>query len=255
MKIVIIEDEKSASNNLIYLLNQIDSDIKVVKVLDSVASAVRYLQRHNDYELILTDIHLGDGKSFEIFEQIEIIAPIIFTTAYDQYALQAFKVNSIDYLLKPIQQEELRNAIIKYQKNKFEIGILRKQANEFLKDWKNKRNKHYTSVLLVKRKETLIPIEAKEFACFFIQEGIVRGILFSEETFVMDQKMEDLENILDPKMFYRVNRQYILNRKVIKKMDHYFGGRIVITTQLKTEDPIIVSKAKVREFKDWLIHF
>jgi len=173
MKVVIIEDEIAASENFIYLLHQINPEIEVIKTLDSVRSAIHYFQNNNEVDLIFMDVHLGDGIAFEIFEEVTISTPIIFTTAYDQYAIKAFKVNSVDYLLKPINKEELRNAIAKFEENSATIQDIKK-IQKILAEIKQ-QNKTYKTTFLVHQRESLIPLKTEKIAFFNIDSGIVKG--------------------------------------------------------------------------------
>ena len=250
MRVVIIEDEISACENFIYLLSQIKTSIEVVQILDGVKSSVEYFQNKNEIDLIFMDVHLGDGIAFEIFEEVEIATPIIFTTAYDQYAIKAFKVNSIDYLLKPINQQELENAIVKFEQNNTQIETNLTQIHQILTEIQ--QAKKYKKTFLVHKKESLIPIETNVFAYFYIDLGLVKGITHNNESFILDKKMEDLEMELDPTLFYRVNRQYITQRKAVQKVNYSFNGKLTVIISPKPNESVVISKAKSKHFKEWL---
>ena len=251
MKVVIVEDEIAASENLIYLLNSIDSTIEILSVIDSVDTAVNYFSIKNDVELIFMDIHLADGISFDIFKKVTINIPVIFTTAYDQYAMQAFKVNSIDYLLKPINEEELGEAIAKFKK----IGRVEKPINDQMEgvlQLLQAKTRTYKKTYLVQRRDELIPIKIDDLAYFHIETGIVKGVTFENQTFIIDKKLEDIENEIDPTIFYRANRQFVVNRNAISNIKYYFNGKLIVNTNPRFEERIIISKAKATEFKNWV---
>lgn len=250
MKVIIVEDEYAAVENLKYLLNKIDSDINVVKVLDSVKLAVEYLKVEPAIDLIFMDIHLADGLSFEIFDEIKVTIPVIFTTAYDEYAIKAFKVNSIDYLLKPNDEEELHNAIDKFKKYRSQnqnVGNLK----DILRDF-NVENVAYRKSFLVQQRDTLIPLNVNQVAYFTIDSGIVKAVNIENKSFVLDRTMDELESELNPEDFFRANRQFIVHRKSIVNIQLYFNGKLILNIKPKTPERIIISKAKASIFKAWL---
>jgi Response regulator of the LytR/AlgR family len=251
MKAIIIEDENSAVENLKYLLNTIVPEVHISKVIDTVSDAIEFLNKEDDFDLIFMDIHLADGNSFEIFKKVNPTAPIIFTTAYDQYAIQAFKFNSIDYLLKPIQEEELKNAIHKFKSKKLPSDFSDSQIQNLLELLQTKQQKFRESYL-VQKGDLLIPVAARDFAFFFIQNGVVRGTTNENLTYHLDGKLEDLENELDPKHFFRTNRQFLIQRSAIKNLNIYFNGRLIINSLPEAKEQIIVSKANAPKLKAWL---
>ncbi|KAA1244451.1 LytTR family DNA-binding domain-containing protein [Aquimarina sp. RZ0] len=250
IKAILVEDEIAAGKNLIDLLYLENTEIEIVEILDSVKSAIRYFRKNRDFDLVFMDVHLGDGICFEIFEKIELNTPIIFTTAYDQYAIETFKVNSLYYLLKPIRKKELIHAITKFKKNTYN-GV-QKEFDLLLENLKAKRKK-YHSTLLIPNRGDIIPVKVKNFAFFYIKTGIVRGITFSQESFTFDKKIQELEKELDPESFYRVNRQFIINRDAVDKINYPFYGKIKVTVTPEIDDSIIISKAKAKDFKNWLM--
>lgn len=251
MKVIIVEDEIAASDQLIFLLNTIDSNIEVVKVLDSVKTAIKYFSNISDASLIFMDIHLADGISFEIFEQVKIETPIIFTTAYDQYAIRAFKVNSIDYLLKPIDEEELSEAIQKFKNRSNEDSSLNNQIHGMLQVLQAK-TKPYKSTYLVHHKDELLPIKIENIAYFYIDTGVVKAITSENKAYIIDKKLEDIEDELNPEVFNRVNRQFIINRNAIENIKHYFNGKLIVNISPIAKERIVVSKAKATGFKKWV---
>jgi len=251
MKVVIVEDEIAASENLAYLINTIDSNIEILTVLDSVKAAVDYFSEPNEAQLVFMDIHLADGISFEIFEQVKLTTPVIFTTAYDQYAIKAFKVNSIDYLLKPINEEELKEAINKFKKNAGESTPINNQLEGMLQLLQSK-SKSFKTTYLVHQRDELLPVKVNDIAYFYIETGIVKGVTFSNKSYVLDKKLEDIENELNPDHFHRVNRQFIINREAITNIKFYFNGKLIINVNPPFSERIVASKAKASEVKQWM---
>jgi len=251
MKVVIVEDEIAASENLTYILNSIDDTIQVLKILDSVKSAITYFSKPSEAELVFMDIHLADGISFEIFEKVTINTPVIFTTAYDQYAIQAFKVNSIDYLLKPIDEEELSHAIEKFKKTTKDIKPLNNQMEGMLA-FLQANNKTYKTSYLVQKRDELIPVKTQDIAYFYIETGIVKAITFSNEAYILNKKLEEVEEEINPENFHRVNRQFILNRNSVTTINFYFNSKLIINVTPPFKERIIASKAKASDVKNWL---
>lgn len=251
MNVLIIEDEIAASENLTYQLHKIDSAITVVSVLDSVKAAVAYFKQPHAVDLVLLDIHLADGISFEIFDQVEISVPIIFTTAYNQYTLKAFKLNSIDYLLKPIDANELYNSLQQFKEQKTSPNQENEQISGLLQLIKSQQ-KTYKTTFLIHQKDELVPVQTAEFAYFYIDTGVVKGTTHAQQTFVIDKKLEELENELNPELFCRVNRQFIVSKKAIAKIKYYFGSKLIVSLLPAYPDRIVISKAKATEFKKWI---
>jgi DNA-binding LytR/AlgR family response regulator len=217
MNVLLIEDEEPASTRLTKLLNTVDPTLEVLTVLVSVKSAVEWLRANPQPDLIIMDIQLSDGVSFDIFNEVEIKCPVIFTTAYDQYALQAFKVNSVDYLLKPVKAEELKNALDKYQKLFKEkkspeidyatlLSALSKGKDEFQKR------------IVIRYGEIIKTVEIADIAYFYTESKINFLFTFKNQRFSVDHNLDELEHILNPKEFFRINRQFIINIKAIDKM-------------------------------------
>ena len=251
MKIVIVEDELAASENLSYMLKRINPDIEVLAVLDSVRKSVEYFSTTTKAELVFMDIHLADGLSFEIFDQVQITIPVIFTTAYDQYALKAFKVNSIDYLLKPIDEDELAKSLTQFEVQS-QIESSPNVQMEGLLNLIKTKNKTYKTTYLVNLRDQLIPIKIENIAYLYIDTGIVKGITKENKAYTLDKKIEDLENELDPAYFYRVNRQFIVHKEAIANIKYYFNGKLILNVSPIFNEQIVVSKAKSTAFKRWV---
>ena len=250
MKVAIIEDEKPAAENLKYLLSEINQSISIEVVLDSVEEAAAFFSQEHDVELAFFDIHLADGISFEIFDKAQIEVPIIFTTAYDEYAIKAFKVNSVDYLLKPIDEDELKESIEKFKTVKRQFQNPENFIN-LIHDLQ-KDSKQYRSSFLVQQRDLLIPLSVAQVAYFTIDAGIVKAVGFEKKAYVVDEKLEDIEAVLNPNDFIRANRQFIVQRKAIKKLSIYFNGKLILNVTPVPTDKIVVSKVKAPQIKQWL---
>jgi two-component system LytT family response regulator len=256
MNIVIVEDEIPAAEKLERYLFRYDSDIQVLAKLQSVSDSVAWFKENlNQVDLIFMDIQLIDGQSFAIFEQIEITKPIIFTTAYDEYALKAFEVNSIAYLLKPITFPDLSSAIDR-------LNLLQSSSNDTkiedpiaigIKDLLAgiTNQQKYKSRFMIKIGEHIRSVTVDKIL-FFYAEGRNAYITTDQgRRLIIDYKLEDLENILDPKLFFRVNRTFIININAINDVLVYSNSRLKIITEIKAEKEIIVSREKVGAFKQW----
>lgn len=258
MKIVIIEDEKAAVRNLTSLLNEIKPNGEIVTILDSISSTIEWFSSHPMPELVFMDIHLADGSAFEIFNHINITCPIIFTTAYDEYALRAFKVNSIDYLLKPIGKEDIEHAFDKLQglqdtadKHQFPFP---QQENELLKLIHSlQKQENYKSHFLIPTKgDKLLPVSVDMIQLFYIKDCQVKVVLTDETEYYFSQTLDELTECLNPSLFFRANRQYLISREAIKDIDLWFNSRLSINLYYSgIKEKILVSKARVAEFKEW----
>lgn len=250
MRVVILEDEKSAAENLKHLLSEVDPSIQVDRILDTVSGAVDYFSKNRDIELAFFDIHLADGNSFEIFSHVKVNVPLIFTTAYDEYALRAFKVNSIDYLLKPIDEDELKEAV-----EKFKASSQHHRITEEFKQLIGKlhlKSKKYKTTFLVHQRDKLIPIGVEDIAYITIEAGIVKAVTFDSQSYILDGKLEDIQANLDPEHFFRANRQFIIQRRAIVSMTFYFNGKLILNIEPKPAERIIVSKIKAPLLKSWI---
>ncbi len=249
MRAIIVEDETLAAQNLKGILNEIES-IDIIATLESVDETVAWFTLNNSPDILFLDIHLADGSAFEIFDRIKVDCPVIFTTAYDEYALKAFKVNSIDYLLKPIDINSVRKALEKYHNLTARSGNRDSDMQNLLTYFK--KNIVYKNNFLVPVKgDKLVPLNSDDIAYIFIDYGSVKSISFENKTFNMDNTLDELENILNPETFFRANRQFIISRKAIKDIDLWFNNRLSVNLKVSVPEKIIVSKARVPEFKNW----
>jgi DNA-binding LytR/AlgR family response regulator len=251
MNILVVEDEKPASDRLVKMLLDRPEEINIVAVLDTVASAVEFLQTATQPDLIFLDIQLGDGKSFEIFEHVEVTSHIVFTTAFDQYAIQAFKYNSIDYLLKPLKKDELDFAFAKY-KNQTSTPSPAVDFSDLLKHFKTTAEKEYKSRFLVKKGSRLLSVETDKVALIYTKDRIHYLKTFEGEDFFVDGNLDELELQLDPAHFFRANRQFILNYRSVGSVFAWFDGKLKLETQPKAFEDIVVSRLRANAFKKWL---
>lgn len=249
MKTLIIEDETAAVVNLRAILSEVEPSIEVIDVLESVADSVDYLRSKPTPELIFMDIHLADGDSFKIFRHVEVNCPIIFTTAYDQYALEAFKVNSIDYLLKPIAKDDLRRALEKLRRLS---APEREAVIERTRVVATEPQQTQQNVFLVQVRDRIRPLRTEEVAFFYTCEEHVTAHTFAGEVLAIDRTLEALSSVLDERDFYRANRQFIIARKALKDISVWFGSRLALNLSIEPPERIIISKARVPKFKKWL---
>jgi len=256
MKILIVEDESATARRLQKLLLEIDADIQVLAILESIAQTVNWLGSNAEPDLIFMDINLSDGLSFGIFDEIELNCPVIFTTAYDQYAIQAFKVNSIDYLLKPVNKDSLAGSLRKYHKlhtreNEAQIDIPKFDiAKLALALGVSKPT--FLKRVVVRYGEIIKAIEIKDVAYFYSDEKIVFMALKEGKSYPVDFTLDHLEQRLDPDIFFRINRKFLINYYSIEKMISYSKSRIKITLNPPCELESISSTERSGEFKDWL---
>ncbi len=247
MNIIIIEDEPSAVEQLSAFIRQLDASITIVAVLESVTASIQWLTSHEQPDLILSDIQLADGLCFEIYEQIQLFTPLIFTTASDHYAIRAFKHNSVDYLLKPIDKEALAFALDKFKNQQ----LLQIEALQALIKQQTFIPKVYRKSFLIAYRDKWLPIKTEEFAYFFIENGIVWGQLHDGRKYIIDQKLEELEAQLNPTDFIRANRQYIVARTAVTAIESYVHSRAIVTLSPVAPFALIISKERVSFFKKW----
>ena len=250
MKVLIIEDEAPAFRRLQKILEEIDPAIEIIEVIDSVEDSIKWLRNHNSPDLIFMDIQLSDGISFEIFDQIEILSPVIFTTAFDEYMLRAFKVNSIDYLLKPIKQDDLAVSLQKYQSLKSVFSNEGPNLNQLISQIRLDDRK-FKNRFLVKIGDKLISVSVADVAFFQTKNGVVYLITNQQKKYLLDFTLDELSKQLDPENFFRANRQFVINYSAIQTVHKYHKGKLLVETEVPAEEQIIVSAEKATEFKKW----
>ncbi|HQQ99707.1 MAG TPA: LytTR family DNA-binding domain-containing protein [Ferruginibacter sp.] len=250
MQVLIIEDELPAANRLVKMLEGIDSSIQVVNRIDSVEASVKFLQTDPAVDLIFMDIQLADGLSFDILSQVNIQTPVIFTTAFDQYTLKAFKLNSIDYLLKPIDEKELRQAVDKYNR------IYRQPESDYpdklLQLVKEMNLRQYKERLLIKRGQQLSYLKTNSIAYCFADGKLCYAVDFSGNRHMIENNLSVLEEQLQPSRFFRINRHLLVNIESVKKVHTWLGGRLKLEIDPGTSVETIVSRERVNAFKEWL---
>ncbi len=250
MKCLIIEDEIPAARQLQKLLKIHAPDIEILDVIDSVDASVSWLNTFPHPDLIFMDIQLADGLSFDIFKETTIQVPVIFTTAFDQYAIKAFKVNSIDYLLKPIQPEELEASLEKFKNFQKRLAPLRTDILQSVLEALSE--KKYKERFLVKKGQQLFYVSVADTAYFFAEDGLVFLKTNDQKKFNVDFSLDQLQEILDPQYFFRINRGMICSLESIKKINTYFNSRLKLELFPKSEQEVIVSRDRVNGFKAWL---
>jgi two-component system, LytTR family, response regulator LytT len=251
MKVLILEDETLAAEKLENTLLEIDASTTIVARLPSVKSAVQWLQNNPHPDLIVSDIRLLDGLSFEIFKQVKTDKPVIFTTAYDQYAIKAFEVNSIDYLLKPVQKEKLEASLSKLKSLSVQNANTSIDYTEVLKFIQSSRTE-YKSRFMVKLGQKIIAVPADKIAYFYSENKLTFIITKDGKKLPLDQPLEELMELLDPKIFFRINRQFIVTFDAIAEIHPYFKGRIKLTLNPKADDEVVISSERTPEFKKWI---
>ncbi len=253
MQILIIEDEQHNSRLLSGMINIVRPKWEITGIFESVKSTVAWLREYPPPDLIFMDIQLTDGICFSIFEQVQVESMVIFTTAYDEYAIQAFKVNSIDYLLKPIKGEKLEEAILKFEKihNQLDKGDKNSDYKDLL-DIIRKGEKNYRKRFLVSGISSFFKIEVKDIAYFYTENRVSFAVTFDGKEHILDLTMEKLEEQLNPELFFRANRSIIINSESVHKFENYFGGKLIVKLVHPFTEPVTISRLKATEFKNWL---
>ncbi len=248
MRILIVEDETAAYENLVDILTEIDPEIQIAGNTESIIQTISWLKTNQIPDLILMDIHLSDGSAFSIFNNIELETPIIFTTAYDEYAIEAFKVNSIDYLLKPVKVEEMKRALDKFKK------LTRQDVLKYLSQLTQLTPfPRYKDKLLIPFRDKLHPVDLKEISCFYTTEKNTRIYLKNGKSYTYSKTLEQIETTLNPADFIRANKQYIVARNSVRNITIWFDSRLLITLDIDPPERIYVSKNKAAEFKAWVV--
>jgi DNA-binding LytR/AlgR family response regulator len=249
MKILIVEDETAAYEDLVGILARLDRDIEIAGNTESIIQTVNWIQANPNPDLILMDIHLSDGSAFSIFDRIILEVPIIFTTAYDEYAMHAFKVNCIDYLLKPIKMEEMKRAIDKFTK------WTRQDVMRYLSQlYQLTPTPGYNDRILLPFKDKLMPVNMKDISCFYTTSKNTSIFLKNGTSYSYSKTLEQIEATLNPAEFIRANKQFIIARNSVKNITIWFDNRLLITLDIEPPERIYVSKNKAAEFKAWIVN-
>ena len=255
MKVVIIEDEALAAETLCDYIKAIDPGIVIEAVLSSVSESVSYFNSNSTPDLIFSDIHLGDGHSFNIYKETKIAAPIVFCTAFNEYALEAFKNNGIDYILKPFEKKDIQEALDRYKQLKSNFS--KNTSNSLnleavLEAIQSKAAKKKESNLLVNFKDKIIPIKIEDVALFFIDYKTTQVVTFDNKRYSINFTLEELEAMTEENQFYRANRQFLINKAAIKEVSQFFARKLTVEVSIEGKYDIIVSKNKATEFLEWL---
>jgi DNA-binding LytR/AlgR family response regulator len=251
MNVLILEDENLASEKLEKTLLEVEPSATIVARLQTVAAAVAWLENNPHPDLILTDIRLLDGLCFDIFEQVKTVTPVIFTTAYDHFAMRAFEVNSLDYLLKPVVRDKLKISLQKLKnisQKSVSPGIDYREVVKLLKTTPTE----YKSRFMVRFGQKIIALPAEKIAYFFSENKLTFIVSKDGKRYPIDQPLEELIDLLDPKIFFRINRQYIVTFDSIAEIHPYFKGRIKLDLNPKAEEDVVISSERTPEFKKWI---
>ena len=254
LKIIIIEDEKRIAQELKSILCGMDDEIEIVSILSSVSEASEFLSSGTMYDLIFSDIQLTDGLSFDIFKKENIAAPVIFCTAYDKYALEAFKTNSIDYILKPFDKESVAKALEKYYLLKNQFSTFQPNLESLLKNFENQLQKTQTasaSSIIISKGDKIIPVKLQEIALFYYEDECVFALSFDLKKNMVTQSLDELEKTCGS-TFFRANRQYLVNRQTIKDVSRYFNRKLLLNLSINYPDQILVSRLKAHSLLEWL---
>lgn len=250
---LIIEDEQIAAQNLQRLLSEVAPQLEVVGVLQSVEESVEFFSNpENEVDLVFMDIHLADGLAFLIFDRVNINSPVIFTTAYDQYALDAFKVNSIDYLLKPINKDDLTRAINKLQRfERQKESIYDNDKIAALLNTLQSQTRTYKSYFLIPLRDKLVPLQVSDIAYIMVEEKTTLAVTYDGQSHALDKPLEAVLSQLDPAQFFRANRQFIIAHDAVKDISVWPIGKLRITLTVPNSEKVIISRARTSEFKEW----
>ena len=249
MNVVIIEDEKFLAEELSHYIGTVRKEWTVIKIISSVKEGLAYFSANKNYQLVFSDIQLGDGLSFDIFKQSTIHAPVVFCTAYNQYAIEAFKNNAIDYILKPFSRKVVEEAISRYERLKANLSSTQIDYQKIVQSLQPE--KQQLTSLLVNQRDKIIPVKIEDIALFYINNGVVSLLDFKKNRFFVNQTLDELELTVGP-CFYRTDRQHLVNRKAVKDVSQYFARKLLLNLLIDYAEAITVRKEKTAEFLDWL---
>jgi two-component system LytT family response regulator len=254
MKVLIIEDEIPALTRVKKMLLEVEPRTVIVGTADSIESAITLIRKHPQADVILMDIELADGQSFEIFSRIAVTSPVIFTTAYDEFALKAFKVNSIDYLLKPIDKDELQKAIAKLKvlKRVQDVPDYKEQLQQILSNFNVTTQPQYKSRFLIKVGTKMLSVPADQIAYFHAADKLVYLYTMHGQKHIIDYTLDELMRVLHPNHFFQLNRQFVANVKSIHSVHSYFNGKLKVDLTPRFSEEVIISRERAAEFKMWL---
>lgn len=249
MKAIIIEDEKLSAEHLATLLQKADPSFRVTAIFDSVKKSVSEFKKGLNADLLFVDVHLADGLSFDIFSQVPVDTPVIFTTAYDEYAIKAFKINSVDYLLKPIGLSDLKTALDKFRRLN---GTRQAALLENINHAYQQITRQFKTRFMVKTGDTISSVKTEDIAHFISEDGMVMLITGAGKRFAIDYTLDTLETLVSPDTFFRINRKVLIHIGSIQKVSPYFNSRLKLASSLLSEEDGVVSRERVNDFKAWL---
>ena len=256
MQILIIEDERLAAEKLTKTITDLDASYRIAGTADSIESSVNWLGKNPPPDLIFMDIELADGQSFEIFNRVEVKSPVIFTTSYDEYAIQAFKVNSVDYLLKPVKKDALATSFQKLAKLKWlytDKSMPQPDFRSLITELQEQNKpKQYRQRFLVKQGQRLISIEADEVAFFYKDDKLVLFKTKNNMKYIVEYSLDELQECIDPRKFFRINRQFFIAIHSITNIHNYFNGRLKLELKPAIDKEVIISRERVNDFKEWM---
>ena len=252
MKVLLIEDEVLAAERIRRLLSAIDTSIIVAGEADSITAAVNWIKANPGVDLILADIELKDGQVFEIFRSVEVFCPVVFITSYDEFTLQAIKVNCLDYLLKPVREEDLRACLKKYETIQKDLLNRKFDLAGLMNDLRKNLHQEIRSRFLINHGGKLIPIEVKDIAYFFAEGRYVYLTSWNGKKYIVDHTLEELEGMLDKTFYYRANRSILLNAQAVKQIHKDFSGKLRISLEPAFKEEVFISKEKSSDFKKWM---
>jgi DNA-binding LytR/AlgR family response regulator len=250
MKILIIEDEVNAAKELERILLKQNTSNTVMAILDSIEASIAFLKGNNLPDLIFSDIQLADGMCFDIYREVPVTNPIIFCTAFDEYMPEAFETNAVSYLLKPITEESVAKAIEKYQRLKSAFEPL--AATRSIEMLGQQLKYNYKKTILVEQRENIIPLPVEEVAYLYLENTVIEIGTIKNHQYFINSTLDELERMLDPQVFYRANRQFIISRHTIVNVERFFSRKLIVKLVVKTPDTVVVSKANASEFLRWL---
>ena len=251
MNLLIVEDENLAARRIRKMAEELDPRVNVAGMTDCIESTVEWLQNNEAPDLILMDIELADGQCFEIFNQVKVTSPIIFTTAYDEHAIRAFKLNSIDYLLKPVNAEDLRSAYEKFI-SLHKPAPVNYDLTSLVNALRNDNQSTFKQRFLIKHGQKLIPVETGSIAYFYTEDKVSFLKTFQDQRYMVDHSLDELEKMLDPRSFFRANRQFIICPRALDGIHHHFNGKLKVMLKPSTGEEVFVSRERAGDFKTWL---
>lgn len=254
MNVLIIEDEMKTARELRSLVEDLRHDITVLDILPTIKSSIQWFGAHPAPDLVFADIQLADGLSFDIFKNTTVNTPVIFCTAFDEYAIRAFETNGIDYLLKPIDENRLQQALDKYDNLKDAFSTEKTNYEKKLENLLSQLSGNYKTTLLIHFQEKIIPVKTADIAFIHYTNGVTSIYTHTNQKYVMPSTLDELEAMLQPDVFFRANRQFIINRQAIVNIEHYFSRRLVVRLVNPTPENIIISKVRSAELLQWLEH-